>query len=67
MNIEQEITSFFNDKYEKYKKDIIEVLCNFLGEEYRQTITKKVNNLSIVYFVNHRNVKTCLKNEKSSL
>jgi len=63
MNIEQEITAYLNANYEKHKDDIIEVLCKFLGEEHRKINTDKVNSLGIVYFVNRKWLKSCLRSE----
>ncbi len=63
MSIEKEITKYYNARYEKFKKDLIEVLCKFLGEEYREVIISKINSLDIVYFVTKRDLSIALKND----
>lgn len=63
MNIENEITTYLNSRYQTHKKDIIETLCEFFGEELREEISGKINNLDIVYFVNRKDLNICLEDE----
>lgn len=63
MNPESEITAYYNKQFENHKEDIVEVLCKFLGEEYREISTTKVNSLDIIYFVNRRDLNLALKND----
>lgn len=63
MNPESEITAYYNKQFESHKEDIVEVLCKFLGEEYREISTTKVNSLDIIYFVALRDLRLALKND----
>lgn len=62
MSIDEEITKYYNEKYEKSKPAIIDVLCHLLGEEQRELVTKKVNSFEIVYTVTRKDLKRSLKN-----
>ena len=63
MNIEKEITKYYNEQFEKHKPALIDLLSSFLGEEHRELIKEKVNSLDIIYFVTRRDLSLALKND----
>ena len=65
-NIKKQIYEKSNNQIEKYKDAIIDTFSEFYGEEYREIIKERYENISFLYYINDFTIFYIINNLKNN-